>query len=235
MSQRRDLVRRRIHGRSQPQAREREGTAGVIEEAPPSPEPKSAPEPEAEEKPKPKRRPTKYDEAVANGYLDRLASREDYKDLRSDASLPSPRTIYRWRCDHPEFDELHRKALEARAEARMEKIEGYLGELYERKLDPHSATVLMKGEATLASREDPKRFSEKANVGIELSGPGGKPITVQTLDDEASIMTAARLIALKLVKGNASLAKLLSQKGVLPSEEPPPVIDGDKDEGEEQS
>jgi hypothetical protein len=179
----------------------------VTEEAP-VPAPNEAPA-------KPKKRPIKYSDEVAEQLCERIATREPFKDIYDDPTLPAARTVYRWRTTNPEFDRMYHVALESRADARMAKIELYGDELRAGELDPNSARVLVDLELKLASREHPRKHSEKQIV--EHGGVNGAPIEF-SVNNPVDVIRTLRFVSDAFAKGRSVAEQIASN--------PPPLING---------
>jgi hypothetical protein len=80
--------------------------------------------------------------------------------------MPSERTFHNWLQRHDDFAEAYSRSREARADYRAELIDQITKDALAGKIDPHTARVAIDGQKFLASKENPKRYSEKLNLEV---------------------------------------------------------------------
>jgi hypothetical protein len=93
---------------------------------------------EAEDKPE-ATRPTEYSEAIGQTIAERIATGETLKSVSGDSSMPSEKTLSRWRLAQPAFAAMLTQAREARADIRADRVDEYVGMVRNGKLDANSA------------------------------------------------------------------------------------------------
>lgn len=117
--------------------------------------------------------------------------------------MPSRRSVYYWRRDHPEFAKALEDALKFRADGRLNMIDSLIEAVTAGQLDPIAARVALDGHKWLAGKENYK-YSDTQN--IQLTGRDGGPVQVQ--NDPVQMKELARWLALILVNGERATRQL---------------------------
>ena len=140
-----------------------------------------------------KRKPVTYTAELGLQLCEAIAMRQSPAEICAQAGMPSERTVYVWRRQHPEFATAYEEARRWRAEARADHIDALAQRLEAGKLDPQTARTLFDIERWQASKEAPGRYSEKTTA--EITGKDGAAIAITS---EPSEIETARRIAMLL-------------------------------------
>ncbi|HEY1243786.1 MAG TPA: hypothetical protein VGF29_03050 [Hyphomicrobiaceae bacterium] len=149
------------------------------------------------------KRPTAYTPELGQAICERIAAREPLYAICADPSMPTERTLSKWRLAHEAFAEAYALAREARADARADRIDQYIDDLKTGRLDPHSAKVMIDAERWQAGKEMPGKYSDR----VEVTGAGGAPLA----QVNAAVAIEALIAALPdLMGGKAEAPKALT-------------------------
>lgn len=137
-----------------------------------------------------------YSEELAEQICVLIALRVPLARICQQDWAPCERTLFAWRREHKEFDEMIAIARVHRAEARVDRIDEISAKVERGLLDPIAGRMLFDAERWIAGRENPSRYSENATPQrVELTGPNGTPLHS---DDPREI---ARFYALIFARG----------------------------------
>jgi hypothetical protein len=129
--------------------------------------------------------------------------------------MPDRTTIYRWFARHPDFAEAYKRARQARALLRSDKIDDIVDKMLDGTLDPQAGRAAIDALKWQAAKEDPRNFGDK----VEISGKDGGPI--QTKD--VTLLELARDIAYTLHRASAAMDLPAVNGAALP---PPAAAEG---------
>ena len=124
---------------------------------------------------KPKRgRPSKYTPEIAAEICERLAAREPLTSIVQDAHMPGYQTVADWQKAYPEF------AVEI-ARAREHGYDAIAAEclpIADGEGDPQRDKLRVWARLELLKRWDPKRYGERTQQDVQLSGAAGGPLEI---------------------------------------------------------
>lgn len=139
-------------------------------------------------------RPTEYSDEVADLICGLLAEGKSLRSILALDGMPNARYVYQWMREHPEFGKQYARAREDQADCLADEIQDIADE------DPTIAFTQLVRNGTefdvakvdsaveqwrktridarkwIAAKLKPKKYGEK--VAAELSGPGGKELTL---------------------------------------------------------
>lgn len=135
-------------------------------------------------------RPSLYSENLAEEIAFRLANGETMKAICSSDHMPGVFTVWRWRNERPDFNELIQRAREVQSEALLDECKALADDAAKVALIPEcgSASVAAKKLAIetrlkLAARFAPEKFGDR--VRQDVAGVPGAPLERKiTLDPE---------------------------------------------------
>jgi len=183
---------------------------------------------EAAEPDSPRKRPIEYTDALAERLLDRIANREELlKDIFSDPSSLSARTLRKWRAN-PEFNAAFEQAYRDRADSRMAYAEALGKKLLDKLVDPVATKTLIDLEMKLAANEHASKYGPKSVVSHQHGGVGGKPISIAVVDDEAQIIRTAQWIADAFIRSGATSMARINGNVIDATALPSPEVDEEK-------
>ena len=109
-------------------------------------------------------RPTRYGVALTEVICARIAAGSNLNRIAGEMGMPSNNVLYEWLRIHPEFREKYDAARRARADARSDRMDDYVGRMLKGELDPRVVQVALRSEQWQAGREAPKRFGDRMSV-----------------------------------------------------------------------
>lgn len=93
---------------------------------------------------------------------DRIAGGETLRDICVDPWVPGRTTVKEWIRTDGAIASQYSRALEARADTRADRIDGYMRDLLAGKITPAAARVLFETEKWQMSKEFPRRYGRHA-------------------------------------------------------------------------
>jgi hypothetical protein len=116
-------------------------------------------------KPKAKGGQPKYDKAVIFPVLCSLVSMGGNLDsICKEPGMPAHSTVIQWMLDDATFSEDYARARDARADARSDRIDGYVVKMLKGEIDPQQCRVAIDAEKWQAGKEQPKRYGDKLDL-----------------------------------------------------------------------
>ena len=119
-------------------------------------------------------RPTVYTPALVGLICAKIADGSNLNLICAEEGFPSRDTVYAWLQKYPDFSDNYARAREDRADVRSDRIDGYVLQLLDGKIDANQARVAIDAEKWQAGKEKPKRYGDS----IKLSGDPENPLTV---------------------------------------------------------
>jgi hypothetical protein len=113
---------------------------------------------------RPKNRGMAYSVVIADIIIDRIVNGESLKKISESPDMPSYSIIRRWRNEHPEFDEAYHMATRMRAEKLIDEALDIARETEDPENIVGTAKLLIDQLKYVAQQEDPKKYSQKANI-----------------------------------------------------------------------
>lgn len=93
---------------------------------------------------------------------DRISGGETLRDICVDPWMPSRGTVLEWIRTDGAIAGQYSRALQARADTRSDRIDGYMRDLLAGKISPAAASVLIETEKWQMSKEAPRRYGRHA-------------------------------------------------------------------------
>jgi hypothetical protein len=78
--------------------------------------------------------------------------------------MPAHSTVIQWMLDDATFSEDYARARDARADARSDRIDGYVVKMLKGEIDPQQCRVAIDAEKWQAGKEQPKRYGDKLDL-----------------------------------------------------------------------
>ncbi len=99
--------------------------------------------------------------------------------IAGEDGLPGKTTLYKWLRTNAAFADEYARAREIRADARSDRIDGYILSMIAGEIDANVARVAIDAEKWQAAHEMPKRYSDhqriEADVDTTIKIVGGLP------------------------------------------------------------
>lgn len=151
-------------------------------------------------------RPTLFTPTLAERFCQLIGEGNSYRKACKAEGMPHVATVCRWLATHREgeegqaydaFREQLARALEARADLRGEKIEGYIERLANPKarhrLDPQAVRALVEAQRVLMEIEAPKKYGK----ALTIKGSKTEPLAVTRYDHSDDALAAIAAGGLK--------------------------------------
>src|SRR5690606_36006191 len=116
---------------------------------------------------------------------DRIAGGETLRDICVDPWMPGRTTVKEWIRTDCAIARQYSRALEARADTRADRIDGYMRDLLAGKITPAVARVLFETEKWQMSKEFPRRYGSHA---VQETAPHGRMSDAQLEAQIANLM-----------------------------------------------
>jgi hypothetical protein len=111
-------------------------------------------------------RPSRYTEDLGNEICWLISQGSSFAKIALLPDMPTARTLYNWLDAHDDFAERFSRARELRADFRADRIDEIKADVIEGKIDPASARVAIEAERWLASKENPRKFSDRLDLNV---------------------------------------------------------------------
>ena len=121
--------------------------------------------------------PVAYSEELADKICEQIAKGDTLNTLDLDPAFPSRSTIQRWLARDEDFRARYEQAREERAEIYVEQLRDVLKDLREERIDANAARAAWNILSWLASKDSPRRYSDK----IIHADPNNAPIAIQII------------------------------------------------------
>ena len=124
-----------------------------------------------------------------------VADGSNLERIGNDPRFPSKPTLYKWLNTHDDLFNDYARARTARADARADRIDSYVLEVKEGKLDPQAARVMIDAEKWQAGKENSARYGDK----LELNGSLETKLSDEQLESQLTKLlgkaTASQTVA----------------------------------------
>lgn len=124
-------------------------------------------------------RPSVYSDELIDTICTRIAGGESLRSICQDVDMPAISTILLWVVDgkHPEFSERYAQAREAQGHSDADRIREVMAAVAAGQMTPQQGKVIIDGLKWIAERQAPRQYAAKSERKLEMSGPGGAPIS----------------------------------------------------------
>jgi hypothetical protein len=113
-------------------------------------------------------RPSIYSKDLALEICARIADGDSLRTICKDPAMPSKRTIMDWQRANSDFAGAIEQAREHRADTRIEEIADIVEQVKAGTIDHNAGRTAMDGLKFLASRENPRKYSDRISSEIAV-------------------------------------------------------------------
>ena len=148
-------------------------------------------------------RPSDYTDEVALEIAARSAEGASLKTICESEGMPSLRTIFRWRTEHPEFDQALMRAHLCKADVLFEQSIAIADEDVSDNAQASRQRTRVQARQWCAARLNPSKYSERLGIG---QAPGLPPIDpLDGLSERERNIEMARRLAFILARADHAM------------------------------